>query len=143
MCMWSIKEQIKRVYRRADYVGSLVVPGETGRPTEYDGDKHEPSDWWDSFWKRHKSNTGLTPDDTIMMLKKLFGINWNPLKEKEFERKFTFTKSSVSSLPISSSTIYCPPPNPPEGGFQNRCLRGDPFFYASSIVYTIIILNKS
>lgn len=46
-------QQIEKVYWKADYVGSLVVGGETGRPTEYIGDKNEPNGWWPAFWNRH------------------------------------------------------------------------------------------
>ena len=73
-----INAQIRKVYASADYVGSLVVDGNTRRPTEYDGPKDEPADWWDAFWKRHQGNTGMTPPDTLFMLKKLFGPNWKP-----------------------------------------------------------------
>ncbi len=76
--MKEIKDQIQRVYSKADYVGSLVVDGDTSRPTEYDGPKEEPSDWWEQFWKRHRENTGMTPPDTMYMLRKLFGPNWDP-----------------------------------------------------------------
>jgi hypothetical protein len=82
-----IRDQIRRVYNQADYAGSLVVQGDTKRPTEYDGPKFEPPCWWDSFWKRHKDNTGLTPEATIDMLRKLFGPNWRPRDEKELERQ--------------------------------------------------------
>lgn len=53
-----IAARIDRVYKDADYVGSLVTEGETGRPTEYDGPKQEPPDWWDNFRKRHEQDTG-------------------------------------------------------------------------------------
>ncbi|WP_414415661.1 hypothetical protein [Synechococcus sp. R6-7] len=36
--MAQIHHQIARVYREADYVGSLVLQRDTGRPTEYDRD---------------------------------------------------------------------------------------------------------
>jgi hypothetical protein len=58
--MAEIAKQIDRVYAEADYVGSLVVDGDTSRPTEYDGPKVQPSGWWDAFWKRFEDNTGLT-----------------------------------------------------------------------------------
>ena len=58
--MAQIAKQIERVYDEADYVGSLVVDGDTSRPTEYDGPKEQPADWWDVFWKRFEDNTGLT-----------------------------------------------------------------------------------
>ncbi len=57
--MQQIADQIERVYEEADYVGSLVVGGPSIRPTEYDGPKIEPANWWDVFWKRFEDNTGL------------------------------------------------------------------------------------
>jgi hypothetical protein len=57
--MAEIAKQIERVYAEADYVGSLVVDGDTSRPTEYDGSKVQPADWWNAFWKRFEDNTGL------------------------------------------------------------------------------------
>ncbi|MBD1914882.1 MULTISPECIES: hypothetical protein [Cyanophyceae] len=47
--MAEIREQIDRVYAEADYVGSLVVDGPSDRPTEHDGPKDEPADWWQRF----------------------------------------------------------------------------------------------
>ncbi|PZU95058.1 MAG: hypothetical protein DCF32_22615 [Leptolyngbya sp.] len=49
--MAEIREQIDRVYAEADYVGSLVVDGPSDRPTEHDGPKVEPADWWQRFWE--------------------------------------------------------------------------------------------
>ncbi|WP_035986760.1 hypothetical protein [Leptolyngbya sp. KIOST-1] len=54
-----IRQQIDRVYADADYVGSLVVDGPSDgqgpargqRPTEHDGPKDEPADWWQRFWR--------------------------------------------------------------------------------------------
>ncbi|MBE9140219.1 hypothetical protein IQ254_23970 [Nodosilinea sp. LEGE 07088] len=48
--MVEIRQQIDRVYADADYVGSLVVDGPSDRPTEHDGPKDEPADWWQRFW---------------------------------------------------------------------------------------------
>ena len=58
--MQQIADQIERVYSEADYVGSLVVDGESTRPTEYEGSKDQPANWWEAFWKRLEANTGLT-----------------------------------------------------------------------------------
>ncbi|MEA5467484.1 hypothetical protein [Spirulina sp. 06S082] len=82
-----IKDQIDRVYADADYVGSLVVDGETGRPTEYDGNKVEPPDWWDAFWRRHEGNTGQTREEAIEMLRRLLGENWQPRSPQELQEK--------------------------------------------------------
>ena len=57
--MQEIADQIQQVYADGKYVGSLVVSGETDRPTEYEGPKEEPPGWWDAFWQRMESNTGL------------------------------------------------------------------------------------
>lgn len=66
-----IKAQIDRIYADADYVGSLVVEGETGRPTEYDGSKQQPPGWWGAFWQRHEQNTGQSRSDALGMLDRL------------------------------------------------------------------------
>jgi len=71
-----IKAQIDRVYKDADYVGSLVTGGETGRPTEYDGDKREPVGWWDLFWERHTKNVGMSEDQIRWTLRNMFFPGW-------------------------------------------------------------------
>jgi len=53
-----IAAQLDKVYANAEYVGSLVTSGETGRPTEHDGPKQEPPDWWQKFWLRQKKSSG-------------------------------------------------------------------------------------
>jgi len=74
--MADIADQINKVYKQADYVGSLVVQARIGRPTEYAGDHVQPPDWWDVFWQRHLENTGQTREQAIEMLHKLLGDRW-------------------------------------------------------------------
>jgi hypothetical protein len=69
--MEEIATQIKRVYDEADYVGSLVIDGPSVRPTEYDGSKVEPPDWWAAFWKRFEANTGLDQQEAYALLHSL------------------------------------------------------------------------
>ncbi|MDX9720726.1 MAG: hypothetical protein RBU37_08255 [Myxococcota bacterium] len=69
----AISGQIERVYAEADYVGSLVVDGRVGRPTEHDGPRFETVDWWNTFWERHQRNTGMDRAQTLAMLSALFG----------------------------------------------------------------------
>jgi hypothetical protein len=76
--MKAMQQQIARVYEDADYVGSLVVAGETGRPTEYEGSKQEPDNWWDKFWQRHQQNTGQSREEVMEMLRRLLGKAWRP-----------------------------------------------------------------
>lgn len=87
-----IAYQINKVYEKADYVGSLVVEGATGRPTEYEGSKFEPPDWWYKFWQRHQENIGLTPEETIKLLRKLYGPNYTPKNEEDFLREINNIK---------------------------------------------------
>jgi hypothetical protein len=81
-----ISKQIKRVYSQAEYVGSLVTGGDTGRITEYDGDKVQPPDWWGKFWTRYQKNTGRTRQEALEMLQKLYGPNWMPKTRGEMIR---------------------------------------------------------
>jgi hypothetical protein len=74
--MADIAGQINKVYQQADYVGSLVVEGPTGRPTEYEGLHVEPPGWWNVFWQRHFQNTGQTREQAMEMLRKLLGERW-------------------------------------------------------------------
>jgi hypothetical protein len=76
-----IRGQIDRVYAEGDFVGSLVVGPNTGRPTEYDGDKVEPPDWWDKFWQDYHQRTGMTRGDVIQKLQAKHGPEWVPLTE--------------------------------------------------------------
>jgi hypothetical protein len=85
--MAEIAGQIERVYSEADYVGSLVVEGETGRPTEHDGPKFEPPDWWEKFWQRYQDNLGLSPEEAIRQLRELHGQGYTPESEAELLRK--------------------------------------------------------
>lgn len=71
--MQEIRQQIARVYAEADYVGSLVVDGLTGRPTEYEGPHEEPIGWWDDFWRRYEEQLGRSRDDALNMWRRLAG----------------------------------------------------------------------
>lgn len=75
--MADIASQINKVYQQADYVGSLVVEGRTGRPTEHAGLHIEPPGWWDTFWQRHFENTRQSRAEAMEMLHKLLGKDWD------------------------------------------------------------------
>lgn len=66
-----IADQIQRVYDEADYVGSLVVDGPSDRPTEHDGPKVEPADWWVVFWQQFEDNTGIDREKAISLWRRL------------------------------------------------------------------------
>lgn len=68
-----IRQQIARVYAEADYVGSLVVDGLTGRPTEYDGPHEEPEDWWQEFWQRYQERMGRSREDAMNLWRRVIG----------------------------------------------------------------------
>lgn len=82
--MAEIAEQIDRVYRDADYVGSLVTDGMTDRPTEYEGDKQKPADWWPEFYRRQLEE-GRTPEE-LRALQRRLGMNPGPLPEPADDR---------------------------------------------------------
>jgi hypothetical protein len=86
-----IAEQINKVYKQADYVGSLVVEGPTGRPTEYHGTHVEPPHWWGAFWKQHFENTGQSREQAIDMLRKLLGEDWQEASLEQVEQAVTQT----------------------------------------------------
>lgn len=73
-----IHQQIARVYDEADYVGSLVVDGLTGRPTEYDGPHEEPDGWWEEFWRRYEERLGRSREDALDMWRRLIGQEAGP-----------------------------------------------------------------
>ncbi len=68
-----IDTQIKRIYDDADYVGSLVTDGRTGRPTEYNGEHQEPEDWWKQFWQHSKNRLNLPREEALELLRRLRG----------------------------------------------------------------------
>ncbi len=72
----AIKAQIDRVYANAAAVGSLVLSGDTGRVTEYEGPKFEPPGWWGSFWSRHLSDTGQRREEGLATLAQLYAGDW-------------------------------------------------------------------
>jgi hypothetical protein len=70
----AIAGQIRRVYEDGDYVGSLVVDGGSERPTEYEGSKIEPAEWWRAFWSRYTQNTGLSELEAKQLLRWLGAV---------------------------------------------------------------------
>lgn len=79
--------QIERVYKEADFVGSLVTEGDTGRPTEHGGPKFEPPGWWDAFWARRRQDTKQTPEEALELLRRLHGPDYVPSSEAELQRE--------------------------------------------------------
>ena len=71
-----IKRDIDRVYSATENVGSLVTDGHTGRPTEYDGIKVQPRDWWTKFWARYEANTGYSRQEAQQRLMQMLGKNY-------------------------------------------------------------------
>lgn len=75
-----IHDQIDKVYKNAEYVGSLVTEGETRRPTEYHGNKTEPADWWGTFWQRYEKNTDQSREEAMEMRRRLLQEKAEPRK---------------------------------------------------------------
>lgn len=69
--MREIHEQIQKVYDDADYVGSLVLDGRQGRPTDYAGDHTQPDDWWEKFWEHSRERLDMTEEEARELLERL------------------------------------------------------------------------
>ncbi|MBT9316699.1 hypothetical protein [Leptothoe spongobia] len=69
--MREIHEQIQQVYDDADYVGSLVLDGRQGRPTEYDGHHTEPDDWWEQFWENSRDRLDMSEEEARELWERL------------------------------------------------------------------------
>lgn len=80
-----IKDEIDGVLNSGENVGSLVVAGDTGRVTEYAGEKIQPEGWWDEFFRRHEENTGETRPEVVAKLRKLFGNDFRSLRFTELK----------------------------------------------------------
>jgi hypothetical protein len=93
--MADIAAQINKVYQQADYVGSLVVEGQTGRPTEYEGSHVEPPDWCNVFWQRHLANTGQSREEAFAMLQKLLGGRWQMASLAQAEKAIAEAKKTA------------------------------------------------
>jgi hypothetical protein len=93
--MSDIAEQIKKVYEQADYTGSLVIDGPTGRPAEFEGPHNEPPDWWEAFQERHFGNTAQSREDVMAMLRKLLGDHWQSASLAEAEGAYTESDQSI------------------------------------------------
>lgn len=89
----ALARQIDRVYAKADYVGSLVVAGNTGRPTEHDGPKHQPARWWSQFWATHEAETGQSREEAMRMLNRLLGPNWEALPPEQIRETLDKARS--------------------------------------------------
>ncbi|MEO0736657.1 MAG: hypothetical protein AAFZ35_07585 [Cyanobacteria bacterium J06649_12] len=71
--MREIHEQIQKVYDDADYVGSLVLDGRQGRPTEYEGNHTQSEDWWERFWEHSRERLDMSGADARELLERLRG----------------------------------------------------------------------
>jgi hypothetical protein len=78
--MAAIAGQIKAVYARGDYVGSLVTDGKKGRPTEHEvhGAEH-----WEQFWERFQERTGNMRAEAVARIREAKGVDWQPMTEVE------------------------------------------------------------
>jgi hypothetical protein len=81
--MEEIAAQLQKVYDGGDFVGSLVTEGMTVRPTEHDGEKVEPLEWWDDFWRQRQQQFGVSRAEVVAELRRVKGAGWCPTTEQE------------------------------------------------------------
>lgn len=114
-----IAEQIDRVYKEADYIGSLVLgTGAQNRPTEHDGPQFQPANWWADFWQRYaEEHNGYGRAEIIQHLRKQRGEKWFPLTETDLlneANKIDFrTLPAPSGVTPNNSPATDPHPQSP------------------------------
>ena len=88
----AIDAQIERIYRDADYTGSLVTRGFTGRPTEPSPRDvaQEPPNWWGDFWTRYEKATHISREQALTLLRQARGDDWMPASEAELAAALGF-----------------------------------------------------
>jgi len=84
--MAEIAGEINKIYAQGDYVGSLVVDGVAERPTEYDGSKVQPPEWWANFWSKQRARTGYDRAELVNHLRRTKGRDWHPMTEDDLAR---------------------------------------------------------
>lgn len=70
------KKEIDHVYAQGDYVGSLVLDGKMGRPTEHEVEFSLP-DWWGPCWKKSPELTSYNQHSAENELQKYYGKRWS------------------------------------------------------------------
>ena len=114
-----IAEQIDRVYREADYVGSLVLgTGAANRPTEHDGPQFQPPNWWADFWQRYaEEHNGYGRAEIIQHIRSRRGQQWFPLTETDLlneAKQIDFhALPRPSGVPANNSPATAPRNNSP------------------------------
>jgi hypothetical protein len=99
--MAAIAGQIKAVYARGDYVGSLVTDGKKGRPTEHEfhGAEH-----WERFWDRFKDKTGKTRAEAVAKIREAKGADWQPATEVELAEAAELLPREAGGPPLMGKT---------------------------------------
>lgn len=70
------KKEIDHVYAQGDYVGSLVLDGKVGRPTEHEVEFSLP-DWWGPCWKKNAEQISYNQKTAEIELQKYYGKKWS------------------------------------------------------------------
>jgi len=86
-----IAAAIERVYLDADAVGSLVIDGHTGRPTEHGVVRPPPralpqpwpQPWWEGPCRDYQSRTGEDWTSALGRVRNRLGADWQPASERE------------------------------------------------------------
>lgn len=144
-----VRSEIDRVYKNADYVGSLVTEGDTGRPTEHDGEKFEPPHWWSGFWSHYENNLAMKRDDALKLLRKRFGRDWKRMTKSEGklarailisceEEKATFDRNKMNNFVAR----YAPPtPTRSEREFEREMVNRSKLTGIWALLYNLVIVG--
>ncbi|MDA8793923.1 hypothetical protein N9N67_11800 [Bacteriovoracaceae bacterium] len=70
------RTQIDKVFKNADFVGSLVTEGQTSRPTEHNVPACKMYPWWSEIWPKYNAEKGLSEKNAVDLLQRYYGQNW-------------------------------------------------------------------
>jgi len=95
-----ISEQIESSRKNADFIGSLVVGGDTGRPTEHVPKQTLPL-WWNTFWLTYGSSlSDHTEDSAIAALIEQYPLFATTTMDKAKDRVLQILRSPSAWTPI-------------------------------------------
>ncbi|MBA2479288.1 MAG: hypothetical protein H0V44_01395 [Planctomycetes bacterium] len=84
---------IERIYLKADTVGSLVVDGATGRPTEHTAPAITwPQPWWQGVCEGYASTSGEPWQTAIARVRSRLGESWQPADARELRNALALAR---------------------------------------------------
>jgi hypothetical protein len=88
-----VARAIERIYLGADAVGSLVVDGATGRPTEHSAPAVTwPQPWWQGVCESYAATAGEPWQTAVARVRDRLGADWQPADARELRNALALTR---------------------------------------------------